>query len=369
MRNNRILICLVSEQTLPNFLFIKEMFLPGDEILLITSYGYMEEKAEFLKKALGWANTNIEVRTFSEKGIENDFERLCKEMSFLSTIGNQCIANLTGGTKLMSLALYKQLEKKTDSELYYMPFPKMMFHQIAPTFKNIPIQSKLTVNDYFTMYGIGYKPSKHGCTEPQEVAETCFKRFTSVTRSKSEAEAMETLRVKFRNEKKSVTPDRYNEVAAAVDYLSFKPSEANQLTKKEVEYLTGGWFEEWAYYIIKEHLKLDNNSIAINPHISFPGRDTNSNRDNELDVVFINDNQLYIVECKSGIENREKLNNYLDKANSIKQLTRSLSCNSALFAIVGDNDNWRKTSETVGIYYLDKEKLLDPEKRYSFIKK
>lgn len=358
MAKQRTLVCLVSAQTLPNYLFIKEMYVPGDRILLITSKGGMEQHATDLEKALGWSNATIHRHTFSEKGLEDDFQAISKELSTILTEDVHYVVNLTGGTKLMSLALYKQMERMAERELYYMPYPKMMFCQLEG--EDVEVKTRLSVADYFSLYGIAFKPSRSGCTASKETAKHCFEMFTTHAKGKVFYDALEQLRVL--RDKKQVLLAEHDEVKPVVEFFQYQTQEKGILNKKEIEYLTGGWFEEWTYYTLKEHWHLADDRISLNAHISI------QNRQNELDVAMVLDNVLYIVECKSGIEGRRMLSEILDKANSIKALTKSLSATSVLYAIVEDNDDWRKTAQAVGINYMDKTALLDEDKRYTFVK-
>ena len=70
------------------------------------------------------------------------------------------------------------------------------------------------------------------------------------------------------------------------------------LLKDQVNYVTGGWFEEYTYYLLKR--------ISGQPDSHFKlGVVLDSNRDsyftsNDLDVVMVYNNNLYVIECKSG---------------------------------------------------------------------
>ena len=358
MEKQRTLVCLVSAQTLPNFLFIKEMYIPGDRILLITSKGGMEQHATHLEEALGWANATIHRHTFSEKGLEDNFQAMSKELSTILIEGVHYVVNLTGGTKLMSLALYKQMERMAERELYYMPYPRMLFCQLEG--EDVEVTTHLSVADYFALYGIDFKSSHSGCTASKETAKHFFLYFTTCPKSEAFFSAMDLLRV-LRDKKQVILAD-HDGVMPVVKFFQYQTHEEGKLSRKEVEYLTGGWFEEWTYYTLKEHWGVADDCISINAHISI------QNRQNELDVAMVLNNALYIVECKSGIDGRRMLSEILDKANSIKALTRSLSAESVLYALVEDNDDWRKTAQAVGIRYVDKTSLLDENKRYSFVK-
>ena len=89
-----------------------------------------------------------------------------------------------------------------------------------------------------------------------------------------------------------------------------------KLKKKDIRYITGGWFEEYVYQkICNEYTNVDAKNVALNVSIE-KGDDKN-----ELDVIYLDkENKLHIVECKSFVEGQEGikvLNDALYKAQAI----------------------------------------------------
>lgn len=78
------------------------------------------------------------------------------------------------------------------------------------------------------------------------------------------------------------------------DY-QFTPQQPNYLNKNEIKYLTGGWLEELLYYRAIDQLQLDTQQIKRGLFINKNGVV------NELDVVFIYKNKLYILEHKVSV--------------------------------------------------------------------
>ncbi len=65
--------------------------------------------------------------------------------------------------------------------------------------------------------------------------------------------------------------------------------------------------EDYIYFKIKDDLNLNENQIKLGIHINFQ-KDNSPVSENELDVVFVKDNFLYIIESK--LYNKNKNNNY-----------------------------------------------------------
>ena len=60
----------------------------------------------------------------------------------------------------------------------------------------------------------------------------------------------------------------------------------------------GRWFEEYCYCRLKREFKLTDDAIGKSAAIYREGSQSN---DNEIDVLFVKDNMLYIFECKVGM--------------------------------------------------------------------
>ncbi len=69
-----------------------------------------------------------------------------------------------------------------------------------------------------------------------------------------------------------------------------------QLRGDIIQFLNGGWFERATLSQVKEKCaECENVEFLVNPHLKF----TNSDRF-ELDILFLVDNQLFRIECKTG---------------------------------------------------------------------
>lgn len=118
----RIIVSILSNHSVPNFLFIKEMEGQYDRHLFVTSpeIGLLGRKGQLIK-ALGI--TQQDVTIISVDG--NDY------LSAIATLtdkwqedeDNNYIVNLTGGTKMMSLAVHDFFKNKR-AEFYYVPLGK-----------------------------------------------------------------------------------------------------------------------------------------------------------------------------------------------------------------------------------------------------
>jgi len=81
-----------------------------------------------------------------------------------------------------------------------------------------------------------------------------------------------------------------------------------KIDKQDINFVKGGVFEEYIYWLIKDNIKVDD--IMTGVHIEF-----DKDMQNELDILFIKDNHLHTIECK--FTDNFKTNEYLYKVDSI----------------------------------------------------
>ena len=177
-------------------------------------------------------------------------------------------------------------------------------------------------------------------------------------------EADETLRLKYRNSEfikieevehpkdKKMTP--IPNLSKFLDFIGFIPEKEGYLQKGEIEYLTGGWFEEYVYYFIKA--TLNPQDIAMGVHISNDGL----KHDNELDVCFMKANKLYVIECKTGVYSESLFNDIVYKVCALKEVLLGTS-NSYIFSLKNDyKGEWKKTANYMDIIFCDYSDLTSP---------
>lgn len=121
---------------------------------------------------------------------------------------------------------------------------------------------RATLKEYFTLYGITFT-SDDELMFPSSHTFDLFKKFRKV----------------------SFERKRLKEIQHA----------HKQKTPSERSYYSGKWFEEYCYLRLKQELNLADEYIAKGVKIY---REDKVMNDNEADVIFLKDNQLYMFECK-----------------------------------------------------------------------
>jgi hypothetical protein len=290
---NTLLVTLISDQTIPNVQFIKDK---QDEntCFLFVSTQKMEEKGvkSWITKVcnIGEDKTiTIVVDQFSLNDIENKLNGLNYDDY------NKLIVNVTGGTKIMSISVTDFFKSK-NADIHYVHNGKK-YSQIFPKQNDIEFKVKLSIAEYLSSYGIEYRESKIEIN--QEYTVSFLDKYLNLTEVEKktiiELNNVRNERGEYKKWKKCV--DNIGDIQGLADFLNIIdfPSK-NSLSKAEVKYLTGDWYEQWCYFKIKEKFQIADDYIKTGINIK------NANGiDNELDIVYMFDGNFCVIECKTDI--------------------------------------------------------------------
>lgn len=282
---SKVLVSILSNHSLPNYLFAKEMRGKYDKMLFITTpevSGMCRGKQ--LEDALRKEEDTVPRITVDG----NDYKQAVNTLIGAGLSDKDAyIVNLTGGTKMMSLAVHDFFSKK-NSTFYYVPIGKNTYYNMS-TGESSPLQYRVSLGEYFKLYGLRYTHN-------------------------SELLKSEDYTLKLYNE---VKRNGFN----LTERMLHARDEDSKETAEDKRYLSGEWFEEYTYLRIKRQYNLKDNAIALSLKINRNEDDDAS--DNELDVVFILNNVLYVVECKvtmfGGGKPQQKIEEYLYKLAAISK--------------------------------------------------
>lgn len=348
--NTTYIITLVSDQTVPNVLFLnwyfKNNMAEKNQKLVFVSTKVMEEKGKSSSIA-GAVNTQLVAHAVSDYEVykvdENDLQGT---WNTISTVLAPCdetdriIGNITGGTKMMSLGAYAAFSEIENCTVYYQPIGKTEIQQILPVEDNVEVHRSVTnmINlwEYFEACGIECKSSR----KPIKTWDFNKNVFSLIEKTKFFRETLLWMQSgdgysrdgnwlkRIIDDNKSVNllnePDykfeMFNvskeEFCEGIQLFEF---DSKKLHASEIKYITGGWFEEYTYQKLLNsdlfsHCADKEDRIALNVTIE------KENARNELDVVYIDEkNNLHIIECKSFIDDQRKLlTNTIYKSQAIK---------------------------------------------------
>lgn len=314
-------ITLVSEQAIPNVQYIKEF---ADKIgtYLFISTEWMESKksAQHIIDACGLQEKQYKVLVVNPESLSdilNKLDSILKADIFKNTEGY--IVNCTLGNKVMSIALYEYFRENKLAKILYSSIDSNSYKGLIDESYNDIFRHKVTVSEYLKSYGVTLQNSSKPLFLDILYSELFLNYFIG---QELDFRVLDTLRT--RDEitkngemvKKSYRDSGVNNLnlveglSELLEKIQFPVAVKNQLSKNEVRYLTGGWFEEWTYYKIKNFFKLIDDEIVL-------GLNTVKDAPNDLDVVFIHRNSLKIIECKTSMAEKEIQNNTLYKSGAL----------------------------------------------------
>lgn len=369
---SKIIVNIIDKNNpLPAYLFTKEYYESGDVLLFIST----EEEADCIQRLAQLLEVeeafvkSIIVKRFQDNML---YEHICRAIKDKLNTDTQYYLNLAGGSRYMTLSVQHVFEE--FNTLFF--YTQTRENQIVKTiFDNsiyddddevFPIKHRMTLKEYFSLYGLESDVD----TPRKQVKETSFSQhlFTMYSQNllgTNDFKAMQVLRERYRNwnylnisEAENPTKESMTAIpnlTKFLDYIGFVSEQKGVLQSAEMEYLTGGWFEEYVYALIKEVLKPDD--IAMGVHIS----NGVIKHNNELDVCFMKANKLFVIECKTGVTSESLFNEIVYKVCALKEVLLGTS-NSYIFSLKKDHKGvWKKTAKYMGITFCDWLNLTKPE--------
>jgi hypothetical protein len=367
------LVSLVGEQTIPNIL-VAAHFRPDHMLFISTKKMEDKSKTHAILETLKLRQLDYSRRYQKLEILENSIIDLQDKVSkWLSQTQEeyQFIVNLTGGNKLMSLAVY-DFFKELGSDMVYVPIPENRYLSPFPKLRPKPsglLEDRLTVIEYLSACNFKI-PNLSTLKTGRELA---FNRKNLTEFIFDQYEQVKPLLRWFGDKLRLVKEDRVkkgykfsesfsleNEFQKKfIDGFGFQ-NEGSQLSKTiykpDWHYLRGGWLEERLFLAIREALPQ-----RADVQIGVEFKDAFGNK-NELDVLFTHENIFYLVECKSldsheGNDVRIGVTDFLYKLGALRQsfgLTPK-----AFFASTSDNLYYEKG--TVKVNLTDRAKQLGIE--------
>lgn len=313
---SKILISLISEETIPNVLLISELNNIEKYIFIST------------QKNINIENWIIQATMISKDKIlnniivnENDLCDIEQKLSLLDFNDlDELFVNITAGNKIMTLVCH-DFFKELGAKIFYVDSFSNKIIKVFPKAKNrfIDIKTSLNVKQYLQSYGFECQ-NEGKISQKKEVTQKTFNFFVPFFepgKEKSVYADLITELQRFRSKKKMKISE-INGLSEMLSQMQFETVTPEELNKEEIIYLTGGWFEEYVYNKIKAELNLTDEHITTGFSVEKYGVP------NEFDVVFCYKNKIYTIECKTSVyyyENEKKrttIGDFVYKCDSLQ---------------------------------------------------
>lgn len=323
-----ILVSLVSDQTIPNILAI-DHFRPDELLFITTEEMEKKKKVEAILKTLDELDLNYQDRSSRIQVREDSILDCHKKIEswIEGKEDSEFIVNLTGGTKIMSISAY-EFFKDYSSKMIYIPIPKnefiIPFPKKSPG-KSIELKLRLSVSQYLTAYGLGVikreklEIYKQEALQRQDLSTWMVMNYGRIKRllewfSHNLREYRDKTQFKLDKPYNQAT-DQERELLSKLGFKHDSRAISKTLMRSEIRYLTGGWLEEFCFNqvsdLVKHHV-IDDCVIGLRLRNA-------QGRDNEFDVMFTRENELYFIECKSLDQKGDKETDILYKIGALQK--------------------------------------------------
>lgn len=406
-RGKTIVISLVSQQAAPNAMFLKhrKMRQMDDFHILVTTQkmerygrsqnlistifgGSFREREDFVRLELSDTDIN-NVESIRTK-VKEIVETYAREKG-----ARQVILHATGGTKMMAMAAWwgcMGLEGEgIEVLLKYIPEGESRILSIGSAGRSLDEEllgrdSALTVEEYLGVYGIEVENKDPVWSDRRRVFcddRTKARRMLELFMDSSLEEDVAAFvknAVDFRHDKKTVSWDEWGETDRRIlGRLNF---EANRVFKKEeIRWLSGEWLEEYVADLL-EDLRTEDQEISPiykGVRVKYPQKGTagtgvgDTGTDNEIDVMFIRRNTLYVFECKSALKDEQGENLFNDSIYKLQALRHRFGLtprmvfvtpDQGMFEAGGENirSKWKKRADDFGVMLITRKELVDKER-------
>jgi hypothetical protein len=299
-------ICIVSAQAAATLLPAIDQELKANQVVLLVS-PQMKKQAEFLQQAFKTSAISSLICPFQD---HEDFDELCLEFyQQLDAIKEQIqdrevVYNLTGGNKLMALALREAAGRQAPC--FYMNIDTNKIIWLNRQSPAQVISGRINLEQY--LLGHGYQISNKQ-NAPQlkdelkqlthyliENVQTLEKSIGSINYWASSAAKTPSYTVQT-DTHHPATRELLNRCKKA----NLLTLQSNQLTfnnPQAIEFLNGGWIEDYvcdALHTLSSHENPIKN-LSLNLEVIH----TTSKNKNEFDIAFMFKNRLFLIECKTS---------------------------------------------------------------------
>lgn len=282
------LVSLVSQQPIPNI--IVSLQLKPSLTILISTKDQLNV-AKNIEKVLNM--NHLQAFTYHRLAEPYDFNStkyICRDIK-----RNDIVLNITGGTKIMSLAAYDEFKNHAIGIIYCDTFNnKVLFMNNC---EYIDITAKITLQDYLTAFGYEIIESR---TCLSSINNSLFEFIYANNLLDSFVELTKKVResIKLNSEHQNCATDKwqYNKdidnanIVYLPDKIKFK--------LEHPKYIHGDWLEQITFWVLKQSQDKHNiNDIAFNIKLK-----SDNEVFNEIDLAFIKNCKLHLISCKSGMK-------------------------------------------------------------------
>lgn len=327
----RVLLCLLSDQHVPNLLSAHH-YKPDHLVLIETERMKRRAVAQRLLNALKLGGLDYGSKHHVEPlSAEDDLSavRGALQTAYGRYPSGEWVANVTGGTKPMSIATY-EFFKALGGKIVYTNFsrPARIIDLVDGTTDDC--SHRLGIHEFLAGYSFESRKADDKAAEAEERAEGWRESAELLARYASDSDVLplgDNERKKARDKGIELGADRFKFPCDQLRAIWIGGSSTRVLSKHEAEFLTGGWLEVFVWNLLRQRADaLGVWDVRLGMEVGRCGDRTG----NDFDVSFMHDYGLSMVECKSGAQDHDRSTGILYKVEAVTRQFRALRVRSYL---------------------------------------
>jgi hypothetical protein len=344
----KVLLCLLSDQHVPNLLSVHHY--KPDQLVLIESTAMRSRgvACNFLNAlkigGLDYENSN----RIEPLDAEDDLAAIRKALktAYGRFPSGEWLANATGGTKPMSIATHEFFKALGGKIIYTnVSRPAQLMNLGDGTTETCSYQLK--IKEFLAGYGFESRKSDDKIANAECRAKGWIESATLLARHCSNTEVLvldDIERKRARDKGIELANERFAFPCERLRHIWLDDSPCRKLSKYEAEFLTGGWLEVFFWNLLQQHAKpLGIWDVQLGLEVGRCGDQSG----NDFDVSFMHDYGLSMMECKSGSQDHDPGSDILYKVEAVTRQFRALRVRSYLVTTssnVLDKDHKLKSS-------------------------
>ena len=298
-----IIIHLVGEQTNPIYLSAIQFPKTCQHYLIVTEATL--KVGNNLVAELKRNGYDVVLHNIGQREIASDFPALAKVFSnLLQKLKNSgapsVSVNITGGTKPMAFTAMicgTRVEQLKTLRYFYLDFAKRELVWLHD-FHTQELANRMTIENFIRLAGTEIKPCGYqNMTTPPELNAMSYSIAFTLQRSQETISRLldhvdkegfeEAYQLLIQNIKDETQRQEWKEL--------FEKTFEKESWISKAKYLSGGWFEDYIYDIVKQNAP----QAEIVKNLSIVWSDSKSDAQ-EFDVCYTDGFSFYILECKAG---------------------------------------------------------------------
>jgi hypothetical protein len=302
-------VYLVSAQATPNITPALDALMQPQRIILLVSAD-MQQRADWLESVLRPRGIKLERWSIEDpwdiESVQMEvLELLEKEQQ--QVVSKKIALNATGGTKPMSIAAYETF-RVYDLPIFYVHPERDHLTWLHPTKRPAQeLTKRISLESFLQAYGASIDGQPQRNIPQKQCLEVAHTVVENLCRYQKPLGALNRLASQARRSLVSPRIEREQEtlmelidVFARYGFLKCENKKLRFPSELDRFFVNGGWIEAWVFDQLRKLRKTDKSIQDCAYNINIKRTRHGNAVPNELDVAFLRNNRLHIIECKTA---------------------------------------------------------------------